>query len=395
MRAHHRRLRAWLLLIPVLLAALGIGGWQMLRERQARWREQAGQYQAWAAAEKDWILSCQLDSGLILYTQWDGEAPREEQTVTPYFSGLAALGLLSGTVTQEQLQGAERFLLWYLDHLNTAQEDPINGDGTVFDQLAIREGETIRVEPKVGRYDSVDSYAAILLLLADRYGQVAGPSLLEARRADLLRVLDALLHTLEENGLSHAKAEYPVQYLMDNCEVYAALGAAPRLLEILDAGGSRLEAVNQARSQLGQTIENILWNETLERYETGILTGKPLDSDGWDSFYPDSAAQLFPLCFGVLEPDDGRARALYEDFCGAWSWETLEHQHSGESTFAWCVTAYAAALLEDEERLSQFIQAYHTQLEERGRGYPLYTGDAGWMALACGHMEEIYQNKFW
>ena len=116
--------------------------------------------------------------------------------MTPYFSGLAALGLLSGSVTQEQLQGAERFLLWYLDHLNTAQEDPINGDGTVFDQLAIREGETIRVEPKVGRYDSVDSYAAILLLLADRYGQVAGPSLLEARRADLLRVLDALLRTL-------------------------------------------------------------------------------------------------------------------------------------------------------------------------------------------------------
>ena len=86
---------------------------------------------------------------------------------------------------------------------------------------------------------------------------------------------------------------------------------------------------------------------------------------------------------------------LYEQFCQQWNWEDLEHQKTDEATFYWCVVAYAAALEGDEERLLKFTETYLDTLEEEGRGYPLYTADAGWAALAWGYMEEYYRERLW
>lgn len=381
-------------LLGLILLAAAWWGFQRWREAQERWLQRAEEYRIFAQEEKEWILSCQTDGGLILLREWEKEHTQEEQTVVPYFSSIAALGLLSGTVTEEQAEGARRYQLWYLDHLNSEDDDPVNGSGTIYDYRAIRDGRTIRVE-SAGSCDSVDSYAALFLILADRYASVADQTVLQERSGDIVLVIDALMRTIDESGLSYAKAEYPVQYLMDNSEVYAGLCAAAEILEVIEPGGERLERVKGASRDLLSAMERILWNQEKQWYEVGAKDGEVLESDGWSEFYPDSVSQLFPACFGVLEPSSERGTQLYESFSQTWEWETLEHRREEVSDFYWCVAGYAAALQGDSPRLDTFMERYRLALEQEGREYPLYTGEAGWMAMACGHMEETCLDKVW
>ena len=385
-----------LLLLVVIVGAVVIGG------QQKAYAARADHYRALAAAEKDWILDCQTDSGLILYKQWSQDTEEEEQKVVPYFSSIAAWGLLSGTVTEEQVAGAGRYIHWYLDHLNTDESDPINGDGTIYDYRVHREGEEIG-EESTGEYDSVDSYAALFLILAERYAAVGGADEIVRRIDDLGRVVDALMRTLDENGLSWVKADYLVQYTMDNTEVYLGLRKGADLLrqlapalEDIDRARClhRAETLDEAADRLASAFDSLLWNEEKQGYEIGLMEGeKTLESELWREFYPDSVVQLFPSALGLIDADDPRSDQLYQAFCDHWDWETMAHQREGDTTFYWCVTVYAAAILEDEERVDTFLASYRQILTEEGRGYPLYTGDAGWVALACGQMEEYYRAK--
>lgn len=253
-----------------MLCALA-AGWLYVHGKMVQWERTAEAYRTFAGTEKDWILSCQTDDGLILYRQWDPEEYREEQTVFPYFSTIAALGLLSGTVTEEHAEGALRYQQWYLNHLNTSAQDLQNGRGTVYDCRVIREGASLR-EESLQTYDSVDSYAAMFLLLVDRYAQAVSDELLFSRTEDILLVLEALLNTIGPNGLSYAKSEYPVQYLMDNSEVYAGLCAAARILERMDPSG-QLEQVRTMALQLREAMDLLLWNHTGGHYEVGLFEG--------------------------------------------------------------------------------------------------------------------------
>ena len=383
--------RMLLIFVAGLVAAALISVWLV---RQARFHRIAEEYALRAAAEKEWILDCQTEEGLILFRQWDPGTEPQEQTVVPYFSSIAALGLLSGTVTEEQAEGVRRYLIWYLDHLNTAQQDPVNGDGTVYDHRVVRENGSVRQE-STGDYDSVDSYAALFLMVADAYAQKAESRTLIQRGEDVKRVAAALLRTIGENGLSYAKAEYPVQYLMDNAEVCAGLRAGGHLLNVIDPGCALAEEMLQCASRAEDALEALLWDQDGEHYEIGLMEDASLlQYTGWSKFYPDSVAQLFPVCFGVMRPGAARAGRLYDSFCQAWDWENWNHFESEESSFYWCVLAYAAACHGDEGRLQSYLNHYDSVLSREGRGYPLYTGEAGWIALACGHMEDEYRSRF-
>lgn len=362
--------------------------------RQAHFQQIADTYAAKAAAEKNWILSCQTDDGLILYSQWDESLPSQNQVVVPYFSSIAALGLLSGTVTEGQAEGVKRYILWYLEHLNTEVSDPVNGDGTIYNYRVTLDNGNTYIE-STDEYDSVDAYAALFLMAADMYGQKVDRQFLAKHRDEVIRVADALLRTIQENGLSYAKAQYPIQYLMDNTEVYAGLRAGARLLKQIAPETAYSETLNLAADRLQTAFEELLWNQDTGFYEIGLTEdSEPLECNAWNEFYPDSIAQLFPACFSVTDAGSSRAESLYRAFCGEWDWAAFEHQCSRESTFYWCVLAYIAAVHNDEERLQGFLQNYEEILAQNTRSYPLYTGDAGWIALACGYMEDRYRSRF-
>ena len=97
-----RRSRAVLALALVLVLSTGVAAAFAISHRQLQLAEH---YRNLAALEKEWILSCQTEEGLILYKEWSSDSGAKEQVVVPYFSSIAAWGLLAGTVTPEQARG--------------------------------------------------------------------------------------------------------------------------------------------------------------------------------------------------------------------------------------------------------------------------------------------------
>ena len=355
-----------------------------LREQQRILREKQQTLQHLIRWEKDWILRNQLPDGAICYGPWD--PLKEGQSVVPYFSNLAVLGLLSGPVTYEDILGAQAYISWYLDHLNTPETDPANGDGTIWDHVTALENGVISTV-STGKADSVDSYAATFLAAAGQLTEVWSSELLEQRSQDLFRVIDALLRTISQDGLSQVSMTNETHYLMDNCEVYAGLLGAEKLLGQLEPEGDRLLRVVNARKDLALALETELWSERMGCYYVGSLGDNPVDPQE-GSFYPHDTAQLFPICWGLIEPESPRAQMLYDRFCNLWVWQELEHMETGESHFYWCMLAYAAAKMGDGQRLGTFLETYYGRIQQEGRGYPLYIGETGWMAMCLSAWEE-------
>ena len=91
--------------------------------------------------------------------------------------------------------------------------------GTVYDH------EVWYGVPSTQSYDSSDSYAATFLTLVRAYYDTTGDAaFLRGIEADLRLVAGAIYSTMDpRDGLTYAKADYRIKYLMDNAEVYRGL----------------------------------------------------------------------------------------------------------------------------------------------------------------------------
>lgn len=379
-------------LAAVILTTLLTASLMLFAGHIRQLREKQETFGALAAMEKEWILSNQLENGVITHIPM--ETPSGQQTITPYFTCFAVRGLVAGTVTREQALGAEKYLRWHLDHLNTDETDPINGDGTIYNH-SLTWSEAGMELVSTGTYDSVDSYCAMFLIALDEYTRAVDDNLLRERETDVLRVLDAMLRCFDRYGLTAAKQEYPVQFLMDNCEVYGGLRAAEHCLKRLKADDSRLDTVKEAEKALLEGVEAHFWSVPKQRYEVALQDCVPLELNGnAHSFYPWGVAQLFPICYGLLDPEEPRAGILYAEFCRDFQWETLRHREDGSTQFFWCTLAYVGELMYDGNRIDSFSQRYYETLIRQGRRYPLYSGEAGWAALCYGHLEQLSLRDF-
>ena len=354
-----------------------------------KFRARAEYYRELAYVEKSWIMENQLPDGAIAHT--DISDIGTEQLISPYFSATAVRGLLAGSVSPQQAAAAERWLNWYLDRLNTEQEDSLNGDGTIYDYILNMENGQISME-STGNYDSVDSYAALFLIALEEYCENCGTELLEKRFEDVERVIEAMLRTVEANGLSIAKQEYKMQYLMDNSELNRGIKAAIELLKLSGGNQELLHKLDKILENNEKAFEKYFWNEEAQCYDIAVYKGDREKFGGWDKFYPDGAAQLFPALFEVSAQDKERGSLLYSSFCSSWNWQELEHMESGATDFYWGILACAAAVQGDEERLDAYLNSYLAELKEKGRAYPLYTGEAGWVCQSCGIMEDYFNN---
>ena len=140
-------------------------------------------------------------------------------------------------------------------------------------------------------------------------------------------------------------------------------------------------------------FRTILWNEVEQRYEIGINnSGVALDFSGWSEFYPDAVAQLFPILFGVLDPDSERARKLYQTFGEYFDWEDMAHYEKGDADFYWGLTAYAGALMRDEKKVYTYLDYYMDKVIPNYE-YPAYNADVAWVVLASAEIARFYQEQ--
>jgi hypothetical protein len=372
-----------------------------MKEKKQLYTDKIRYYRSYIEIESQWIQSNQLAGGVLLYKKNENG----KSTFVPYFSNTGARALIGRSSVQEYADSVLEYLEWYLLHLNSREDDPINGAGTIFDFEIEHSGNQVLSETSTGDYDSVDSYAAgFIILLREYYDQTDDSTFFISNREDVCMVIRAMLNTVDSDGLAMIGNDKRVKYLMDNCEVNRALVDAVFLMETVFPEGSsentavRLEMtdlfsdIQETLSDNTAAIEELFWNQEELRYEIGInKNGDLIVFEDWNVFYPDATAQLFPIAFGVISPDSERAEILYGEFCDTFNWEDLEHFKSGEASFYWGILAFTGAMMEDMEKVDTYLKIYVDEIQI-DHSYPLYVGDAGWCVMACEKMIDTYED---
>jgi hypothetical protein len=244
------------------------------------------------------LRACQLPDGAFAQVSPQGR-PGAPVWIVPYFSHFAALALLAhveaGGPAYDRTR-AGRWLDWCAAHQNVAGYWN-DFEGTFSDYR------------DTGRVDAWDSSAALFLLAADRFRQAGGA--LAAAHLESARRAVACLAGLTDpaDGLTWAKPDHRVKYLMDNIEVRAGLLAAGRLFA---AAGREAEArdVRERAERLGRSLATF-WRPERQRYSWARLSGGT-HAEEIGKPYPEGLAQLYGLAF--IEPRAMCWEAVCRDF---------------------------------------------------------------------------------
>jgi len=232
----------------------------------------------------DAILQHQVPDGAIVM----GSLPAKRSHLIPYCGNFAALGLAAAygdTHDRVYIEAAKRWVAWYAAHMNA--------DGTICDF----DGTSGEWE-STGRYDSTDSYAATFLeLLAAIHGAARDDVWLGSELAAARQAVAAIRLTLQPNGLTFARPQWPVMYLMDNTETARGLRAAARLGLNTSAAASAME----------HAVVEKLWSPRLLAYAVGLeKEGRHVKAP--EAWYPFVMANL--MAVGWLPPQPRHAPLL-------------------------------------------------------------------------------------
>ena len=334
-------------------------------------------------SETEWLASLQLSNGAIPMTYSDNG----ELRMNPYFADFAALALLDNA--EKYKDNVKAYMDWHFAHLNTAEEDFNRLDGTIYDYVITMkngriESEKVSDPENADPYDTTDSYAATFLTVLYKYFCKTGDSDYIVRNAeDIKRITDVMFATLQ-NGLTYAKHNHRIKYLMDNCEVYeGAVAAAGLFEEIVLSGKTQYTEMrddcNDLITTVKESINSKLWNYLGGYYSPGITAYVSMPSKifSWNIYYPQATSQLFPIICGVIEPDTQRAKNLYEKFSETYHWEAFDYP----DMFYWGANVYAAAVMGDVDSVAEYMTNYLPLTEKHS--WPLYNMDSARVAMAA------------
>lgn len=351
-----------------------------------------GGYERVLREEAYWISTAQLScagpgNGAIAEAAVRGPGA---VSVHPYEANLGAQALL--LADPRYLPMVRGYLEWYLRTLNRPDRNGVTGTVYDYDYDPRTCVGTPQPHPGTGerpKYDSTDAYAGTFLSLVAAYARAdpAGHDFLRAPavRADLEAVADVIGATRRPSGLSGATPTYPAEYLMDNVEAQRGIEDYGWLLRtVLDdpAGAQRRFAEAAA---IRAAIETHLWAASRTPGMYAFAADRP--SPSWDTWFPDSVAQLWPVWAGVGDP--GRRRALWAAFARRWpewvrstpAYGTVAPEHDPNAG-----VAYAAATVGDRAAVDEYLRNTEERWVKRGRPPPWTVDDAGFRALAAATM---------
>lgn len=315
----------------------------------------------------------------------DGAILTFDDRINPYFANIACLGLLA-TRRPEAHRIVLGWMQWHLAHLETSDASGLNG--TIYDY---GHDSATGTQTPTGDYDSVDSYASTALNLAHRAhrsGDRELRTLVRDHWSDYERIAALLINSPADGGvreglgLTIAKPSYPILYAMDNAEVVSGLRDHARLGRRLRSSTWRTH--RDAAEQTRRAMLEHLWDAGTGTWHWAV--GNP--SNPAANFYPQAAAQIWPILFGVVHPHEEIARQNWRTFTSAWpTWV----DDDVPDAFPWTSMAVVAHRMGDwigERRLLNAIDRKyapgwhlptHCGVDVCGRWY---SAEAGWMLLA-------------
>jgi len=303
-----------------------------------------------------YILSAQLPSGALMMT------PVAGSKINGYFANIACMGVLANP-TAANIAAVKSWMVWYMNHLN-GTTNPVTGGpevgGSVYDYFG-------SAETTNGTYDSVDSYAATFLTLAERLVEVspADKTWLSGYSYQLTLIGNALTKCIDNSsnsiptsftpddndGLTIDSYVHGAKYVMDNSEVNQGLKSMVLLETNVITGGSPVyyQSVLTAHTN---AIESQLWRSTMYNWNDDGSTGAT--NSNWSVWYPDATCQLFPAMLDVISPTSTRATTLYNTFNTNYpNWSTGHVYDPGG--FAWALVGYTAARMNDVTRATAYL----------------------------------------
>jgi hypothetical protein len=298
----------------------------------------------------------------------DGALTDSSTHISPYFGNRAAIGL---AIAGGHNAAVRKWMAWYVAHLNSA--DVWGTSGTVYDYTVSAAG----AETSTNTSDSTDSYAATFLSLAlafYRTNDASAQQYVLSLRPQLDSVANVIVNGQQPDGLTWARPDYHIKYLMDNTEVYAGLSDYATLLATGFNDQATSAAFTARAQRTASAIEAQLWSPSDNEYynyvgEAGFK--QPVD---WTNYYS-SAGELFPILYGLITPASSRAQSLYSRFNSTFStWAQLEKPDK----YPWALVSTVAALMNDATRANSYVSAVDSQYASRGYPYPWYDAEGGW-----------------
>ena len=307
--------------------------------------------------EERWLAGLQLADGSLPMN-------RTSLRMVPYFTNLGLMGLVDNP---EYAGTVRRWITWYVENLN--RPDALGVHGTVYDH-EVWYGASRPTQS----YDSSDSYAATFLTLVRAYYDTTGDAdFLRGIEADLRLVAGAIYSTMDpRDGLTYAKADYRIKYLMDNAEVYRGLLDWAYLLREVYGDAGEAERVEQDAQAVRASLL-AMWQGTAFAYAKDERGG--LFRSDWAKWYPEDAAQRLPICTDRLAPDDPRAQEIWMQFNEAHP-EWVRHGHP--DAFPWAVAGYVAAVMQDWAKVKAYAEVIEARYVRMGRPWPWYIAESGW-----------------
>jgi len=294
----------------------------------------------------DQILSNQLSDGAIVM----GDPTTPPFEVIPYFSNLAAIGLMKAydiTFDPRYLNAAQSWATWYIGHQNA--------DGTIYDYTG-----TVGTWSPDYDYDSTDSYASTFLEVTQK--------ILLHTPADqplaqmLTRAVPGLLYaqqlTMQPDSLTQAKPGYDFAFLEDNIEVYRGMIAAS---EISSWDRTGLQGPADQAENTRYAIETLLFmSRNPIHYAIGIAGDETIeDISSLKYWYPDQQIQLMAVAW--LPSSADRVR-LYNYLKGRFYY-ALPGRISNESQFDkivwWAMAAQNMKDTSAERQLTSKLISYN------------------------------------
>jgi hypothetical protein len=266
---------------------------------------------------------------------------------------------------------------WYIGHLNWPDKWGLYG--TTYN-YTVSDG----VETSTDDADSTDSYAATFLTVvwnAWKSGDANARSYILGLSYQLNVIGGVLIQTQQSDGLTWAKPDYQIKYLMDNCEAYRGLRDLASVYQHAFRDTNKAAYYNAAADSMRKGILGMWMNGTWAVYKDwyGNLIAPKLGT-----WYADASAQVFPVLMGVVNSSDARAQQAYAAFNAAWpGWPALSF--NSQDPFPWCLAVDAAAM-GDKARVAAYINTIQSRYVNSGFPWPFYNAEAGWFMRANNYM---------
>ncbi len=327
---------------------------------------QSGPYRTNFDATSNWVSQFSQPDGALLYTP---------QQIDPYFANIAAIGM---TKDPHRMPEVVAWMNWYIGHLNWPDKWGLYG--TTYN-YTVDNG----VETSTNDADSTDSYAATFLTLAWnawKRGDASTRSYILTLSYQLDVIGGVLIQTQQSDGLTWAKPDYQIKYLMDNSEAYRGLRDLASLYNRAFKDAAKAAYYNAAANAMQKGIQGMWLNGTWAVYKDWYGHYIPPNLATW---YPDASAQVFPVLMGAVTSADVRAQRAYASFNAAWpGWPQLSF--NSQDPFPWCLVADAAAAMGDRARVARYIGSIQNMYVNPGFPWPFYGAEAGWFMRANDYM---------